>query len=228
MKKHTIAALLAFQVPVFGAQAQSIEINFDTDAFGNPFSAPQLYVDTVRLTEFYASLGVHFSGPGGNDGGAIVNENGNSGVDAHSGTNFLGFNRGAVLMDGGIPRDPETITFDTLASTVSIYAGGPIAESFLMQGFDINGILIATDTLTTQEWGQLEISSATGIKSVTLFVTGPPDQGIPLYFVYDDLSVDLVPEPSVISLLMCAAGAGFAFRRLRCGGICRRADQETQ
>ena len=40
--------------------------------------------------------------------------------------------------------------------------------------------------------------------SVRLFVTGP-DAGIPLAFVLDDVSVDFVPEPSTIYLLMSAA-----------------------
>lgn len=215
----TIVALILFLVAALTANA-TVVINFDTDAFGNPFSAPQLYIDTTRLSEFYAPLGIHFwgpDGPNGRDGGAIVNESGNFGIGAHSGTNALGFNRApnAILMDGGRPRDPETISFDTLASNISIFAGGPIAEAFVMQGFDANGILVATDMVTTQGWSELEIAWAPGIRSVQLFVTGPNDTGIPLYFVFDDLSVDFVPEPSTISFLICAAVGALGLRFYR-------------
>jgi hypothetical protein len=215
MKKQIVLALLAFQMIALNAIA-TILINFDTDAFGNPIKAPPTFADTVRLTNLYAPLGIHFSGPGGNDGGAILDQAGEFGVDAWSGRDFLAFNRQAFLMDFGVARDPEMIVFDTLASNVSIYAAGPIAETFLMQGFDASGVLIAEDTVTTQQWSQLEISSVSGIKSVRLFVTGP-DVGIPLAFVYDDLSVDFVPEPATISFLICVAALGLAlrFRRKR-------------
>jgi hypothetical protein len=216
MKKQVSIVIVALHLAGFSASG-TVVINFDTDAFGNPLAAPALAIETVHLSELYAPLGVHFygpDGPNGHDGGAIVNQAANFGINPRSGKNFLGFNRQAFLMDFGVERDPETITFDTLASNVSIFAGGTIAETFLMQGFDINGTLIATDTVTTQRWSELEISSATGIKSVTLFVTGP-DVGIPLAFVYDDLSVDFVPEPATSSFLLCAAASVLAFHLRR-------------
>ena len=110
-------------------------------------------------------------------------------------------------MDGGRPRDPETISFDTLATHVSIFAGAGAIKTFLMQGFDANGILGASDTVTTQQWGELEIASQSGLKWVQLSVIAPPDT---LYFVFDDLSVDFVPEPSTVSFLICAVAIGFA------------------
>lgn len=114
-------------------------------------------------------------------------------------------------MDGGRLFDPETITFDSLAAHVSIFAGGGTRDkTFLMQGFDVNGVLVASDTLTTQQWGQLEIASLSGIKSVQLSCLDPPPNTF--YFVFDDLSVDFVPEPATTSLLICAAALGLAFR----------------
>src|SRR5262245_9362983 len=93
----------------FGASARAdVLINFDVDAFGNPVNAPGLFLDTTHLTELYSPLGVHFSGPGGNDGGAILNQSGNFGVPALSTPNFLAFNSGARMQDGGIPIGPET------------------------------------------------------------------------------------------------------------------------
>ena len=52
-------------------------------------TAPADFNQTIRLTDAYAGVGVHFAGPGGLDGGAILNQNGNFGVNALSGLNFL-------------------------------------------------------------------------------------------------------------------------------------------
>jgi hypothetical protein len=57
----TLLALLAF-LGAFSASA-TIVINFDTDASGNPIAAPSLSIETTRLDELYAPLGVHFWGP---------------------------------------------------------------------------------------------------------------------------------------------------------------------
>lgn len=217
MKKRITLGLIAFQMIAFDAIA-TVVINFDTDAFGNPFAAPDESIETTRLEEFYAPLGVHFwgpDGPNGRDGGAIFDQDSNFGINPRSGRNFLGFNRlpFVTFMDGGKPRDPETITFDTLATHVSIFAGAGIVLTFFMQGFDANGVLVASDTLTTQQWGELEVASPSGIKSVQLSCLDP--DFVALYFVYDDLSVDFVPEPSATSLLICVAAGALALRLYR-------------
>jgi hypothetical protein len=217
MKKRIIVGLVTFQMIAFNAIAQSIEINFDTDAFGNPITAPYQFINTVRLSELYAPLGVHFwgpDGPDGRDGGAILDQDSGFGINARSGSNFFAFNRlpAARMMDGGIPRDPETISFDTLAAHISIFAAGAgIYQTFLMQGFDADGVLVASDAITTLEWGELEIASPSGIKSVQLSSL----TNTAFYFVFDDLSVDFVPEPSAISLLICAAALGLALQLRR-------------
>jgi hypothetical protein len=166
MKKRIMLTVIAFQVVLFRA-AGTILINFDTDAFGNPITAPIGWNNTVRLSELYAPLGVHFwgpDGPNGHDGEGLADQDGNFGIAAHSGRNFLGFNRDpiAFFMDGGRPRDPETSSFDTLATHVSIFAGAGNTKTFLMQGFDANGILVASDTVTTQQWGEFENCIAVG------------------------------------------------------------------
>lgn len=226
MNRKIVFALIASLTIALNATA-TIVINFDTDAFGNPITAPPLLIDTVHLTELYAPLGVHFFGPDGSNGrngGAIVDEAGNFGLPARSGRNVLGFNRGAGMMDGGVARDPETISFDTLASHVSIFAaGGFITEMFVMQAFGDDGRLVGNVRLTTQDWAELQITSPAGIRSVELSVIGP-DIGIPLSFVYDDLSVDFIPEPSTISFLICAAALALTlrFRRGRLTRLSRR------
>lgn len=69
-------------------------------------TAPCAFNQTTRLTNQYAGLGVIFAGPGGNDGGAIMNECGSFSVSGQSSPNFLVFNTGVSLSDGGVPREP--------------------------------------------------------------------------------------------------------------------------
>ncbi|MGI8601365.1 MAG: hypothetical protein ACR2OZ_00015 [Verrucomicrobiales bacterium] len=216
--KTTLSLLTSALLAYDGACGATIAINFDTDAKGLPITAPSGFMDTKHLAELYAVLGVHFSGPrGGNDGGAILNQAGNFGVNARSGVNFLAFNRSAeaMMIDGGIPRDPERITFDTLMSDISIFvAGGGTGRTFVMQAFDSNGNLTDTDTILTQSYSQLQVASAAGIRSVTISVT---DSGNDVVFVLDDLSATTIPEPSA-ALLLCAvfALAGGARSRRSC------------
>lgn len=116
------------------------------------------------------------------------------------------------MMDGGIARDPETITFDTLATNISIFAaGGQSTKTFLLQGFDAGGALVASDMMTTQGWAELEIDWLLGIKSIRLSVMIDPSDHSRA-FVFDDLSVDFVPEPATTSYLLCAAALGVASR----------------
>jgi hypothetical protein len=176
-------------------------INFDD------VSASCVFVQTIHLSEQYFSLGVHFQGPGGNDGGAILNQCGNFGVPAASGVNFLAFNRNALLSDGGVPKDPETILFDYLMTDVSIYAtGGDRPSTFTMQAYNSVNILVDTDTITTADWGPLSVSWAGGIKYVILQEIGGDN-----VFVYDNLSFTPVPEP--VTLLLLGLGARILIKR---------------
>jgi len=158
--------------------ANATVINFDD------VSAPCLFMDTVALRDQYASLGVTFAGPTGpNDGGAILNECGNFGVSGHSPPNFLAFNAGAVLSDGGIPRNPEIIKFSPLVSEVQINAGSgaDAGMSLLMEAFDSTGNLLGADSIIMQPGMQTLSISANGIAAVV--ISSPA--GI---FVLDDLA----------------------------------------
>lgn len=169
----------------------TILINFDD------VGAPCTFGQTTRLSEQYAPLGVHFYGPGENDGGAILNQCSNFGVSAASGVNFLAFNRDVLWLNGGVPKDPETILFDYLMTDVSIYvAGGYGPSTFTMGAYNSANILVDTDTITTTDWGPLSVSSAGGIKYVVLQEIGSDNA-----FVYDNLSVTPVPEPTTLLLL---------------------------
>ncbi|HEY6866638.1 MAG TPA: hypothetical protein VI792_05230, partial [Candidatus Eisenbacteria bacterium] len=71
--------------------------------------APQqcLFMGTGPLRDAYQSLGVRFSGPGALDGGAILDQCGNFGVNGYSPPNFVAFNAGATMANGGVPIGPE-------------------------------------------------------------------------------------------------------------------------
>ena len=212
MKRMNVFVQLFAAILVAGlcvpAQAAST-IDFD-DAV-----APYLFMNAVALTEAYAGLGVHFVGPGGKDGGAIIDQDGNFSVDARSGRNFLAFNRNSQMSDGGVPQDPETILFDSLMGEVSIYAAGGVrADTFTMEAYDAADVLVDTDTITTQDWGLLSVSSAGGIRKVVLAQTADDDA-----FVYDDLSFTslspVVPAPGAIVLGMLGTGLVGWLRRRR-------------
>jgi hypothetical protein len=217
MKRATwIPAALAL---LFGGvpEAKAELINFDVDAQGNPIAAPPSFLLTTRLTDLYAPLGVHFSGPSGNDGGAILNQQSNFGENALSQSNFLAFNPLAKLGDGGTPRGPETISFDTPVSAVTTFAAGPgKADAFTLRALNGQKALVAFDTETASalQYAQLSVSGP-GITSVTLTdANGAP-------WVADNLSftpgVSAAPEPSSLALLAVgiAGTAGYGGRRKR-------------
>jgi hypothetical protein len=205
-----------------GGRAEAGFINFDVDSMGNPINAPIFFSQTTHLSELYAPLGVHFAGPGGNDGGAILDQGSNFGVPALSGPNFLAFNRlpQAVMADGGHPIDPETISFDKPQATVSIFAApGVIDEgeaffgTFRMDAFDVHGMLLGTTTLSsTGGYVQLSLTSGSGIASVKLTETSGD-----ILFVYDNLSFTTIPEPSSLASLGVGGliAAGYFTRRGR-------------
>lgn len=214
LRKANIMGMNAILVAGLGiASAEAATINFDTDANGQSINAPPSFINTTRLTELYAPLGVHFSGPGGNNGGAILDETGNFGVSARSGSNFLAFNRSATLSDGGVPRDPETINFDTLLNRVSIFAASGFGtNTFKLEAFDMNELLVGSDTITTQPgtYDQLSVSSASGdISRIAL------SAGSDKAFVYDNLSYTPVPEPSSVlgTLAFGVLGTGYMLKR---------------
>ncbi len=145
------------------------------------------FASTVRLTDAYVAQGILFDGPGGNDGGAILHQCSNFDVSGHSFPNFLAFNADAVLMDGGIPQDPETLHFDFPVSQVEIYAGlgfGVEGEQISLEAFDAANSLIDSDTIVlSSTMSPLSVSGSGIVKAiVTCTYFG---------FVLDDLSFEL-------------------------------------
>jgi len=117
------------------------EINFDD------VTAPSAFLDATRLTEQYADLGVHFEGPGGNDGGAILNELGGFGVTGHSAPNFLAFNTTGNLQDGGHSKGPETVRFDQPIVFFEAAFGSNKVGTVTLRAYDTAGSIVDDDSV---------------------------------------------------------------------------------
>jgi hypothetical protein len=147
-------------------------------------AAPCVFLQTGPLREEYASLGAHFSGPGPLDGGAILDQCGNFGFNAHSGSDFLAFNNHPTMNNGGSPIGPETLTFDQRLGQATIWAASEVPATFLMEAYD-GSVLVDSDSNVLQDWGTLSVSVPSGITRIVLSCTAA-------YFAFDDLSFDLV------------------------------------
>jgi len=104
-----------YSLSTIPAAASNI-INFDS------VGAPPLFLETVAL-RFVGDVSFNGSSLKPLNGGAIVNEGGNFGVTGYSAPNFLAFNCGAVMSDGGIPQLPEVIRFPEEVTGVSLKIG---------------------------------------------------------------------------------------------------------
>lgn len=204
MKKILLSALAITGV----SQAMAISINFDEFGMG-----PTLFNSTDPVREEYAGMGVHFKGPGDFDGGAIL-EDSSFAVKAHSGTNFLAFNRngtdGVKMLSGGHPFDPESILFDNAISDFSIWAtSNTTAGLFVVAAYDSNDTFLGVNAFlsSANQWSQIGFSSgSSNISKIVL--TEASNASV---FMYDDLSA--VPEPA--SLAVLGLGAAALIRRRR-------------
>jgi hypothetical protein len=166
--------------------AQAGLVNFETDTAGNPIVAPNLFSGTTPLTELYAPFGIHFSGPIAGQGGAILNQLASFGVSARSGSNFLAFNSATY------GAQPETIAFDLAMSSISLFvAGGSNSGTFVLTAYDASNVIVDSDTVTTQAYSELSVSSGAGIRRLVLTTADSA-------FVVDDLTFTpaAVPEPA--------------------------------
>lgn len=176
---------------------------------------PCLFLSAVRLTTEFAAQGVTFAGPGGNDGGAILDECGGFSVADYSSPNFLAFNRGAVLSDGGIAQGPETLTFSPLVGSVQINAGHGRAGTIQLECFDSGAVSVGSDSLMAAATLETLAVSAASIASCELSFTGD-------VAVFDDLAfepADPAAMPTLPALAFLALAVvlaiigGWAVRR---------------
>jgi len=196
---RSMAAVVAFAAALPAASfAATTTIDFDGTG------APCCFVSTTPLTNAYAGLGVTFSGVGGT-GGSILNQSGNFGFNAHSGTDFLAFNTSVNGISG-----VEDIAFSNLQSNVSIWVANQFGGSVSLTAYDASGASVATSSITSSSvWQQLSVSAA-GIASVRL----SPQLGTAYYAADDRSFTGAVPEPEAYAMLAGGlAVLGVALRR---------------
>lgn len=176
-------------------------------------TAPCSFAQTTALTNEYSVLDVVFSGPGSNDGGAILDECAGFSVTGHSSPNFLAFDTSASLSDGGVPRGPETITFNTPVTYVKINVGSVAGTIVSMEAYDDLNNLIDSDAIySTSTLTPISVSG-TGIITVVIVLTGVPTD-TPV--VLDDLAfiVQQVEQPDIVY-----AGTDYGVYKSEDGGI---------
>jgi hypothetical protein len=178
-KEPPCALLLTFLTVSLGpATAHAETISFDTDASGNPLSAPRFFASTRPLTERYADLGVHFRGTKPGIGAAILDRRSNFGVRARSAPNLLAFS------EGSYGKPPEIVTFDSPQRRVLIFAGTGYGGSnrFSMTGFLGNEVVGKAEIrVFPRHYGRLKLVSDSGINRVRIRARNSKT------FVLDDL-----------------------------------------
>ncbi|MEO9468872.1 PEPxxWA-CTERM sorting domain-containing protein [Parasphingorhabdus sp.] len=197
MKKFLLTAAAAIGTTTMAMPAQAVVIDFEGTGASCCFGA-------APLTDLYSGLGVTFDGVGG-DPGTILNQTGNFGVDARSGTDFLAYNDGVGTNDG-------RLIFSSAVSDFSIYAGGGRGDGvFSADFFDSANNLLGSQTVNVT-LGNYGLLSYAGPVS---FVNISSDQA---FWVLDDLSFNAaaVPEPATWAFMIFGFGAiGGAMRRQR-------------
>ena len=130
---------------------------------------------------------MHFAGPAANDGGAVLDVASFS-VTGESEPNALAFNTGATYtpaQGGGVPRGPETITFDTPIHAASIRAGQSTGGTVRLTAFD-GTTAVSTNFQTAQAALQTLDVAAARITSLRIEFSGTAS-------VWDDLTWSTSP-----------------------------------
>ncbi len=177
---------------------------------------PALFDSANPVNNKYLSYGVQFRGPGGStvDGGVLLNDSTFT-THAHSGNNFFAFSRiGETDAGGGLPIDPEQLTFTTAVTSVSIFAASVDSSKgghFTLTAYNSAGAQVDSNSisLAVLQWGQLSVN-ANSISKVVLTETGNANT-----FVYDDLNFNPVPESGTMVMMLAGVGLFAMIRKPR-------------
>jgi len=173
--KRLAILLLAFPI---AASAEPTTVDFEV-------GAPCCFAETTPLT---AIGDVVFNGVNGN-GGSILNESGNFGIGARSGSDFYAFNT-----RGGSTGSIVDVSFGSLINGFSIYAfsrGGTVsAEAYSSS----NALLSAASATETSAWTLLNLD-VSSIARVRLSFSGV------CCAVFDDLTYDAGAAGRMVSAL---------------------------
>ncbi|NQT34477.1 carboxypeptidase regulatory-like domain-containing protein [bacterium] len=172
---------------------EEVFIDFDDRDVGSNWGAIEV------LHDFYEDLGVNFRGNNDVNGGGVINEAGNFGVNGHSSPNFLAFNTGGRYQNGGIASPPEYIIFDDPVDLVTILAGSSRGGQVTMTAYDAEDEEIADTDLNMQAGMQEMTIEQSGIAYVVI------ETGVAV-FVLDDLFfanlAELVIAPEDFDLIV--------------------------
>ena len=115
------------------------------------------------------------------NGGAILNECGNFGINPLTPPNFLAYNNTSGYPSGGVPRTPELIGVGQGKTTVSLWVSGGAMSGFPLAVVALgdDGVQEIVTTTTSPDWVQITISG-TGIQAIDLV-------GNPISLVVDDI-----------------------------------------
>ena len=178
MKNGVAVGPSAGKSSVIAAHGASVPGHIDFDDLTQPCG----FFETIALTTEYAGIGATFAGPGGLDGGAILDQCGGFGVTGHSPPNFLAFNTGALLSDGGIPQGPETVTFVQTVDSVSVNAGSSASGTITLECFASGGGSVGSQSVVgTANLQPLTVTAPGQIANCVLSFTGT-------IAVFDDLT----------------------------------------
>ena len=163
--------------------AAPVSIDFDDAA------APCNFASQVPLASQYASQGVSFAAGNGNPF-EVLNQCGNFGFSAHSGSNFLAYN-------SSITGSTFKAIFTEAMGSASIWPASANGGQLLIEAYDANNVLVdSASASASRAWQQLSVS---GVGITSLRLVGLSTGG------FDDFQFEVavsndVPEPGALAL----------------------------
>ncbi len=144
--------------------------------FDDYTNSPTLLGETTAIRDRYKDLGVRFTREG-KDGPAIVGHLLPFGaITGLSGTNFLGFDAGELLGNGGTADLPITIEFDRPMKRVDLFVGSSQGTRIFAEATDAAGGLAASNDVITTTGMQVLFLYFDGITKLELTAQG--NQGV--------------------------------------------------